>query len=192
MMLLALLPSAGALQPILTQTRLAGNVKFDPLNLATVDLHFKTDRSVARGPDDILWDYREAELKHARLAMLASVAYPAQELIQPLASQALNLPNGLSGGLSPSLVNGGLDVATLVLFAGLASGLELYKLTLKRPIDEASTPGDYGWRFLVSKDEEMIRLQEGEIWNGRLAMMAVLGYVVQEAVTGQAVLGVFA
>ena len=62
MMLLALLPSAGALQPILTQTRLAGNVKFDPLNLATVDLHFKTDRSVARGPDDILWDYREAEL----------------------------------------------------------------------------------------------------------------------------------
>ena len=125
------------------------------------------------------------------------MAYPAQELIQPLASQALNLPNGLSGGLSPSLVNGGLDIATLVLFAGLASGLELYKLTLKRPMDGASTPGDYGWRVLLSKnssieDEEMIRLQEGEIWNGRLAMMAVLGYVVQEAITGQAVLSVFA
>ena len=35
---------------------------------------------------------------------------------------------------------------------------------------------------------KFVGLQEGEIWNGRLAMVAVLGYVVQEAVTKTPVL----
>ena len=32
--------------------------------------------------------------------------------------------------------------------------------------------------------EQFFSLQEGEIWNGRIAMIAILAYVVQEAATG--------
>ena len=32
--------------------------------------------------------------------------------------------------------------------------------------------------------EQFFSLQEGEIWNGRIAMVAILAYVVQEAATG--------
>lgn len=185
----------GALQPsILQQSNLAGNVKFDPLRLAEIDLNFRVDRTTTRTPDTILNDYREAELKHARLAMLATVAYPAQETLHPLVSDLFHLPNGLSAEtLSPSLINGGLDATTLILFVGFASALELSTLVRSSPLS-GGIPGDYGWRVLVDAasspyDAAFERLQQGEIWNGRLAMLAALGYVVQEAVTGEPVLG---
>jgi hypothetical protein len=44
--------------PALHNSDLAGNVGFDPLN-------FSKDK-------ELLWEYREAEIKHARLAMLVS------------------------------------------------------------------------------------------------------------------------
>ena len=45
--------------PVLRDSDLAGNVGFDPLGLAK--------------NKEQLWEYREAEIKHARLAMLVSV-----------------------------------------------------------------------------------------------------------------------
>ena len=45
-------------------------------------------------------------------------------------------------------------------------------------------PGDFGTlRFAERGSEQFFSLQEGEVWNGRIAMLAVLAYVVQEAVT---------
>jgi hypothetical protein len=44
--------------PVLHNSDLAGNVGFDPLN-------FSKNK-------ELLWEYREAEIKHARLAMLVS------------------------------------------------------------------------------------------------------------------------
>jgi hypothetical protein len=46
--------------PLLGESDLAGNFGFDPLGLAK--------------NKEQLWDYREAEVKHARLAMLVSAA----------------------------------------------------------------------------------------------------------------------
>jgi hypothetical protein len=40
-----------------------------------------------------------------------------------------------------------------------------------------------GDRFCVCRDCRFFSLQEGEIWNGRIAMIAILAFVVQEAVT---------
>lgn len=162
---------------------LAGNVNFDPLGLATIDVR---NPSTPRPPEELLHEYRESELRHSRLAMLAAVAYPAQEKLNPILSNVFDAPNLLPlSKLSPSLVNGGLDSATLIFFLGFASAIELAKMNVQSEI-----PGDFGWRLTPVRVDapEFLGLQEGEIWNGRLAMIAVLGYVVQEAVTKTPVL----
>lgn len=167
-------------QPILPTT-LPGNVQFDPLGLARVDVF--DNRRTSREAREILHDYREAEIKHGRLAMLAAVAYPAQEIINPWLSDAFGLPNLLPmRTLSPSLVNGGLEPAIVLFFVGLGAGLEFYK---RNVADPSLLPADYRFRLCASRPgtPEFRRLQAGEIWNGRLAMIAVLGYVTQEATT---------
>ena len=182
--MLSLITQALALNvsPLATST-LPGNVNFDPLGLASRDFSFaKSPRSQRR----LLFDYREAELKHSRLAMLAAVAYPIQEKLNPVLSSRLGLPNLLPEmKLSPSLVNGGLDPAVTVAFLGLSAGLELSKMN-----NESEIEGDYNWRLTssVPGTPEFKELQAGEIWNGRVAMVAVLGYVVQEALTKTPVL----
>ena len=172
--------------PLHTST-LVANVNFDPLKLASKDLTYK--RFVYdRTPREILHDYRDAELKHSRLAMLAAIAYPVQETLNPLLARMLNAPNELANEkLSPSLLNGNLNPSILLFFLGLASGLELYKINSKR---YSTTPGDYNWRFtdVDYGTEEFKKLQAGEIWNGRIAMIATLGYVIQEAITKKPVI----
>ena len=51
--------------------------------------------------------YREAEIKHGRLAMLAAVAWPTQEIINPILTESFRLKDVLaaSNGASPSLLN---------------------------------------------------------------------------------------
>lgn len=172
-----------------THCKMPGNVNFDPLGLSRIDLTYKRLSSPGpRNASDILGDYREAELKHGRLAMLAAVAYPAQEFSQPLLAERFNLPSLLSdGGTSPSLVNGNLDASTVVWLLGLGSGLELSRLMMPT----TSAAGDYGWGRVVAPNAdaaEIFKMQAGEVWNGRIAMMAVLGYVVREALTKSSVL----
>ena len=86
---------------------LAGDFGFDPLGLADE-------------PKKLAW-YREAEVKHARLAMLAAAGWPL--------SEKLNLnPDLLVNGRAPSLLNGGLgNINTLYWAAalGLAFGASL-------------------------------------------------------------------
>jgi hypothetical protein len=67
---------------ILSDNVLVGNKGFDPLNCAT--------------SAPILKQYREAELKHGRLAMLAAAGWPVSELFQPLISQTFKLPDLLT------------------------------------------------------------------------------------------------
>ena len=88
----------GLLRPdsILSDNVLVGNKGFDPLNCAT--------------SEPVLRSYREAELKHGRLAMLAAAGWPVSELVQPWLSAAFKAPDLLaSGEKAPSILNGGLD-----------------------------------------------------------------------------------
>jgi len=71
-----------------------GNAGFDPLGIAS---------------SDRLVPLRHAEVKHGRLAMLAVLAIPAQESFHPLLAKLTGCRNMLSYGLSPSVLNGGLD-----------------------------------------------------------------------------------
>merc|ERR1719486_68342 len=83
---------------------LAGDMNFDPL-------------MIADSPEKLAW-YREAEVKHARLAMLAAFGWPISEI--------LNFGNLLTkDGRAPSLLNGGLGEVNGVYWAAV-TGLAIY------------------------------------------------------------------
>lgn len=150
-----------------------GDSGFDPLNVAK-DL-------------ETLMTMRSAEIKHARLAMLAAAGWPLSEIFQP----ASGLPNMLSDEkLAPSVLNGGIDPliqAFLLLSGGVAAAIDV----LQPP---GRPSGDYGFDPLNVKDfsppvvSGMIPagrnwMAEAEMKNGRLAMIAITAYVFQEFAT---------
>merc|ERR1719231_936695 len=114
------IPSGGLVTP-----QQIGDYGFDPLNLGT---------------DETFLPFREAEIKHGRLAMLAAVAWPLQEIFHPILVDAARSSNFLApffvrdvlaetAGKSPSLLNGGLEqievLPSLSLAVFVASVLEL-------------------------------------------------------------------
>jgi hypothetical protein len=81
--------------------------------------------------------YREAELKHGRLAMLAAVGWASSELIHPSLSKLFGATNQLSPALSgaltkaPSVLNGGLERVSYSLWAAvvfIAAALEIPRM----------------------------------------------------------------
>jgi len=170
--------------------RSIGNFGFDPLGLGT---------------DETFVPFREAEIKHGRLAMLAAVAWPMQEIFHPILVDAAR-SSGFGGtkdilvataGKSPSLLNGGLNqweiAPTLAVAVFAASVLE------KKSVDERAAkglkfneysktelPGDLSFDPLrITRSlsrEEKVEFLEKELLNGRLAMLAVTAYVLEEVV----------
>jgi len=133
--------------------------------------------------------YREAELKHARLGMLAALAYPVQERLEPVLAKAFNLPDELKEtlGRSPSIVNGGLEQGEipLTIVAFLAGGAIVEYLTdkLKKEQGSSYVPGDVGLPYVNAASVEQQALRQlQELQLGRLAMVSVLVYVIEESV----------
>jgi len=131
---------------------------------------------------------RSCEIKHGRLAMMATIGF-----ITPFYSK-------LPGYLSPSAslkfadIDNGLGAVSQVPSAGWAQILIFAALCEFGPnpkMEEWRTgaPGDYGKGFLgmfgpVMDPEKKKRSLSAEISNGRLAMMAITGMVVQNGITG--------
>lgn len=184
-------PYPGPLSPSeVGSTGLPGDVGFDPLGLANFDLLVDSATDKQRSAAYVMRDYRDAELKHGRLAMLAALAWPVQEKLNPVLAAEFHMPNLVAetGGLSPSVLNGGLEQGVIpsavVTFAILVSLVEAQGIRIKKSDADAWIPGDYGTlRIAEYGTEQFFSLQEGEVWNGRIAMLAVLGYVVQEVIT---------
>jgi len=158
----------GALPPV-------GN--FDPLNL----LEGKSFEQVKT--------WREAELTHGRVSMLASAGFLVQEKFHPLFTA--------DGG--PAIE----QIPQLPIFMWFAMTLgigitEGYRVNVgwsspKAPdhffqkLEADYTPGDLGFDPLGLKpdtEEEFIAMQTKELQNGRLAMLAAAGFLAQEAVSG--------
>merc|ERR1711939_928147 len=121
-----------------------------------------------------LMKYREAEVKHARLAMLAAL-FGMAPLLQ-------------SDDRAPSILNGGLGkvspVYWLACLAG-AAAVELIGITSASK-KQGYTPGDLGFDPLgvFPKDKEGQEwFQLAEIKNGRLAMIAITAFAFQELVS---------
>merc|ERR1719446_1909590 len=141
---------------------LAGDMNFDPL-------------MIADSPDKLAW-YREAEVKHARLAMLAAFGWPISELT--------NFGNLLTkDGRAPSLLNGGLGNVNGVYW-GVVVALAIYwegqGLDKQYGKKEDYLPGMLGFDPLGADSQDM---RAAEITNGRVAMMAITAYALEEAIT---------
>ncbi|KAJ8601036.1 hypothetical protein CTAYLR_007967 [Chrysophaeum taylorii] len=161
-----------------------GDFGFDPLRLAS---------SAA-----LLAFYREAEIKHSRLAMLAAVGWPMSEMLDAPLANLCGLPCVLaSKGFAPSVLNGGLGNINPVFWGaaiGSAASFELYALwaMVERNARKSKLePGDLGFDplgFFPTERSRRRRMQLAEIKHGRLAMVAVVGFAAEEFILGTPVI----
>ena len=144
--------------------------------------------------------YREAELAHGRVAMVAALGFLVQESFHPIFADV--------GG--PAIrqldailqTDSGLQAGALMLSAIFTSEIGRAKKGWMEPDYSSPTssaptirtlrpdysPGDLGFDPLGLKPKDAAGLktmQTKEINNGRLAMIACAGIVGQELVTGQ-------
>jgi len=119
---------------------------------------------------------REAELKHGRLAMVSSILFPLMERS--------------SGDLGihffqnhPEFVELGLSFMFISEFSSMIRGWE--NPTVKPfALKDDYQPGNFGLTFGLT-DENLGDQLDKELNNGRLAMVGILGMMVQELVTHQ-------
>jgi hypothetical protein len=139
-----------------------------------------------RPPALILRDYREIEIRHGRLAMLATILWPLQEIID-----RLFIPESFG---RTTLVYGGITLPFVSLFMTLImlllGYLDIYAASIK-DVDagDAFLPGECFWDPLCILDgapDAMKRnMQARELNNGRLGMIAVLSFILQEGILHQ-------
>lgn len=121
---------------------------------------------------------REAELHHGRIAMSASVMLPLLDIFvhDDIATRLLSD--------SSSMIN---EVALASMgFFELARMTSLYKVPRNKlfAIKDDAQPGKLNPYSTLN-----VELANKELSNGRLAMIGVLGYMAQELVTGQKIVG---
>jgi hypothetical protein len=153
---------------------------FDPLG-------FSTDCSEGK-----LLFYREVELKHGRVAMLASLGILVGEQFHPLFGGNIDVPSYIAFQQTP------LQTFWPAVVVAIAIP-EIFSIaTFVEPNSENESlwaiqpgnrlPGDFGWDPLGLKPtgpQELKEMQTKELNNGRLAMIAAAGMIAQELATGQ-------
>merc|ERR1719408_210170 len=150
---------------------------FDPLG-------FSTDCDEGK-----LLFYREVELKHGRVAMLAALGLVVGENFHPLFGGDIDVPAAFAFQETP------LETFWPAVVAAIAIP-EIYSVfTFQDPtkgeqwaIREDHEPGNLGFDPLGLKptdEKELVAMKTKELNNGRLAMIAAAGMIAQELVTGQ-------
>lgn len=121
--------------------------------------------------------------------MLAAAGWPLAEVFHKYIASAIGLQPALtSTGQSPSLVNGGLDKIDIeywFIVYSIAGIFECQSRMTKEANGDKYTHGDCGFDplgFFPKNKDKQIEMQLKEIKHGRIAMMAILGFVVQEAI----------
>jgi len=135
--------------------------------------------------------YREVELKHGRVAMLAALGMLVGEQFHPLFGGNINVPAAFAFQETP------LQAFWPAVVAAIAIP-EIYSVfTFKEPglkgadqwtIREDHEPGNLGFDPLGLKPtdpKELKEMQTKELNNGRLAMIAAAGMIAQELATGK-------
>jgi len=161
------------------------------------------------GPDATTW-FQVAEIKHCRVAMLATVGFINQKLGVhfplyggPTGSNGFNPVSDANWFLSPSEGITFSDLATLepldaitkvpgfgwVQLIAFAGWFELIVASQEGKFSDV--PGDFGYDPLGFtkregglESDELKSLRLKEIKNGRLAMIAIAGWVADEAIPG--------
>jgi hypothetical protein len=159
---------------------------FDPLGFAE-----KADEATMKR-------YREAELTHGRVAMLATVGFLVGEKVE---GSSFLFDSQITGPAITHLAQ--VPVLFWVLLGTAIGASEQLRATIgwvdpkDVPVGQAGllrteyTPGDIGFDPLGLKPtdpEELKIMQTKELQNGRLAMLAAAGFMAQELVDGKGIL----
>jgi len=148
-----------------------GDVGFDPMNFS--------------GYMDIKW-MREAEIKHGRASMLATLGFVSQQYLTIPGYEHVDDSN-----LAPSVV-GASAMLQIVFWMGV---LEFWSnkgnVTMETMFeDENREPGNLGFDpmgLAVGKTEDQMNdMKLKELKNGRLAMLAIGGMIHHNWITGEA------
>ena len=151
-----------------------GEYQFDPLGLAE------------KFPENLAW-FREAELKHGRVAMLAYVGLIVPDAIRlpidPLTDSSLDFINAHNKLIGPGLGEG--PMWWLMCAVGAIESVRFKQLGLAFEKLTTENAGDLGLRgFAPSSAEGMESMKMKELKNGRLAMLAVGGALTQGVAFG--------
>lgn len=122
--------------------------------------------------------FREAELKHGRIAMIASVTIPLVEQFTHRTGihEFDNLPTNMK-----------LLVVGTMFMSEFSSMFRGWENPMKKPfaLRQDYQPGDYEFSTIDLTTEESGKLLDKELNNGRLAMIGALGMIAQEIVTNK-------
>merc|ERR1719453_1565803 len=168
----------GNVPPVYLDGSMPGDFGFDPLRLGS-------------DPDILKW-FREAELQHCRWAMLGTVGILVGEIVRP-DIDFYSAPKSLEGSLPYSIPT--LLAVQFILMhyvelrrwrdfkkPGSVDNDPIFKSN-KLPSHEVGYPGGiFDPLGMYSGDAK--NMKEKEIKNGRLAMVAIVGFIAQEQVTG--------
>jgi len=176
-------------QPAALDGKLAGDVGFDPLGITGQWLDKDWSQQVVpdiwpeaapRTPITTVQWFREAELKHSRLAMLAVLGWVAVDLgVRFPGDSFAAIPNSLVAH-NAAVANGSMGFLLLVV-----SVLEVF--TGAAIFDQAKGSGRKSGEFSfdplgLGKDPKTrAKYETNEIKNGRLAMLAISGILTQTA-----------
>eukprot|EP00980_Cylindrotheca_fusiformis_P026086 scaffold15311_cov136-Cylindrotheca_fusiformis.AAC.8 len=159
---------------------------FDPLGFS------------AKADEPTLKRYREAELTHGRVAMLATVGFLVGEAVE----SKTFLFNGEVTGPAITHLAQVNPTFWLILGVGIARAeLDRAKIGWVEPEDvpvakpgllrDEYIPGNLGFDPLGLKPtdpDEFFTMQTKELQNGRLAMLGAAGFLAQELVDGKGIL----
>jgi hypothetical protein len=139
--------------------------------------------------------YREVELMHGRISMLASLGVVMGEHYGPIFGGKPDVPAVFAAeSTSNILFWPAVFIATATLELGkvqvFGSSDRFSEEATKEgwTIDSGRVPGDFGFDPLGMKPKtpnDLLQMQNKELLNGRLAMIAAAGMIAQELVTGQ-------
>lgn len=147
-----------------------GDVGFDPLGFSTTITELGGDLNYVR----------EAELMHGRQAMLATVGFVAPALFG-------KLPVAWTADVSTNPLEAQYQLPPEVFYQVAISIFVAEGLRAQIIFGKDNTPGDHGFDplgWLPKTEADIHTMKTKEILNGRLAMIAVVGFYAQLKVTG--------
>jgi len=154
---------------------MVGDVGFDPLGLADTPEKLAT--------------YRNAEIKHGRLAMLAVVGWLVSEEEDFALANFFDLPTFLqeTDGRAPSVLNGGLEQVPPVFWAIAVFTAYVCELVDEKYPAKSGIIGDLEFDpagFFPEGEIAQQRMRLAELKHGRIAMLAITIFAADEDIFG--------